>query len=229
MHIPDGYLSPQTCAVLAGGSVPFLIRAFIWIRKRLSSKVIPILALTAALSFIIQMFNIPLPGGTTGHAVGGTLIAALVGPWPAVIGVSIVLIIQALIFGDGGILALGANILNMAVILPLAGYWLYRLMAGKSGIASPRRIISVVIASYIALNLAALAAAVEFGIQPALFRDAAGAPLYCPYGLSVAIPAMMIGHLAIAGIAEAILTGAVFWFMARNFPDRIRIDGEAVK
>lgn len=222
MHIPDGYLSPSTCAVLAGGSIPFLIKAFVWIRKQLSSKVVPILALTTALSFIIQMFNIPLPGGTTGHAVGGTLMAALVGPWPAVMAVSVVLIIQALIFGDGGILALGANILNMAVILPLVGYGLYRLMAGKSGIASARRVISVVIASYIALNIAALAAAVEFGIQPALFRDSAGAPLYCPYDLSVAVPAMMIGHLAIAGVAEAILTGAVFWFVARNFPERVR-------
>ncbi len=229
MHIPDGYLSPSTCAILAGGSVPFLIRAFVWIRKRLSSKIVPVLALTTALSFMVQMFNIPLPGGTTGHAVGGTLIATLVGPWPAVIAVSVVLIIQALIFGDGGILALGANILNMAVILPLAGYWLYRLMAGRTGIASPRRIAGVAIAAYIALNLAALAAAVEFGIQPVLFKDAAGAPLYCPYGLNVAIPAMMIGHLAVAGVAEAILTGAVFWFVARNFPDRIRTDMEGLK
>ncbi|MEO0180851.1 MAG: cobalt transporter CbiM [candidate division WOR-3 bacterium] len=222
MHIPDGYLSPQTCAVLAGGSAPFLIRAFIWIRRQLSSKAIPILALTTAMSFVIQMFNIPLPGGTTGHAVGGTLITALVGPWPAVIAVSVVLIIQALIFGDGGILSLGANILNMAVILPLVGYWLYRLMAGNSGIASARRITSVAVASYIAINLAALVAAVEFGIQPALFKDATGAPLYCPYGLSVAIPAMMIGHLAVAGVAEALFTGAAFWFVARSFPDRIR-------
>ncbi|MGB9590144.1 MAG: cobalt transporter CbiM [candidate division WOR-3 bacterium] len=224
MHIPDGYLSPSTCAVLAGGSIPFLVRAFVWIRKRLASKTVPILALTTALSFVIQMFNIPLPGGTTGHAVGGTLIAALVGPWPTVMAVSIVLIIQALIFGDGGILALGANIINMAVILPLSGYWLYRLMAGGSGIASPRRVISAAIASYIAINLAALAAAVEFGIQPALFKDATGAPLYCPYGLGVAIPAMMIGHLAIAGLAEALITGVVFWFVAKNFPERIRRD-----
>jgi cobalt/nickel transport system permease protein len=222
MHIPDGYLSPSTCAILAGGSLPFLVRAILWVRKHLLSKAVPILALTTALSFVIQMFNVPLPGGTTGHAVGGTLIAALLGPWPAVIAVSVVLIIQALLFGDGGLLALGANILNMAVILPLVGYGLYRLMAGSSDLSSPRRVIAVSVASYIAINAAALAAALEFGLQPALFKDASGAPLYCPYGLGVAVPAMMIGHLTIAGVAEAILTGAVFWFVAKNFPDRIR-------
>lgn len=222
MHIPDGYLSPATCAVLAGGSVPFLVRAFLWIRKLLPGKAVPLLALTTALCFVVQMFNVPLPGGTTGHAVGGTLIAVVIGPWPAVIAVSLVLVIQALLFGDGGILALGANILNMAIILPLVGYGFYRLIAGKSGLTSTRRLLSVAIAAYMGINAAAFAAAVEFGLQPALFRDAAGGPLYCPYGLEVAIPAMMIGHLTVAGLAEALLTGAVFWFVARNFPDKIR-------
>ena len=219
MHIPDGYLSPSTCLVLGVGALPFVLRAYIWVRKQLRRKAMAFLAAGAAFSFVIMMFNVPLPGGTTGHAVGGTLIAVLLGPWAGTVAVSVVLLLQAVLFGDGGLLALGANILNMGVILPLVGYWLYRLMAGRSGIASRRRILSAALASYLALNVAALAAAVEFGIQPGLFHDATGAALYCPYGLNIAIPAMLIGHLLVAGPVEALITGGVFWFVARNYPE----------
>lgn len=124
-----------------------------------------------------MMFNIPLPGGTTGHAVGGTLIAILFGPYAACLAVSVALLIQALFFGDGGILAFGANCFNMAFVLPFAGYFIYHGL--KKVISSDT--VAAGIGAYVGINAAAFCAAVEFGIQPLLFTDAAGQALYCPY------------------------------------------------
>jgi len=107
MHIPDGYLSPQTYVPLTAVVVPFWVVAVRKMRKTLQTRQIPLLALAGAFSFVVMMFNFPIPGGSTGHAVGATLIAILLGPWAAVVSVSIALIIQALVFGDGGITASG--------------------------------------------------------------------------------------------------------------------------
>ncbi|HZD42134.1 MAG TPA: energy-coupling factor ABC transporter permease, partial [Terriglobales bacterium] len=114
MHIPDGYLSPQTYVPLYGATFVFWSVAVKKVKKELSTRQIPYLAMAAAFSFLIMMFNIPIPGGTTGHAVGAGVIAILLGPWTAVIAESVVLIIQAIVFGDGGITAIGANCFNMA-------------------------------------------------------------------------------------------------------------------
>jgi cobalt/nickel transport system permease protein len=176
---------------------------------------VPLLSVFSALSFTIMMFNVPLPGGTSGHAVGGVLMAIVLGPWPAVLGVSIALIIQALFFGDGGITAIGANCFNMAVIIPFVGYYIYRLIAARAPVSSFRHVVGGFVAGYIALNAAALAAAVEFGIQPIFWHTADGTPLYAPYGLDKAIPAMMIGHL-VAGLAEALVTGLVILYLQRS-------------
>ena len=111
MHIPDGYLSPQTYIPLYGVSIVVWRMALKKIRDDLSAKHIPYLAMAAAFSFLVQMFNIPIPGGTTGHAVGAGIIALLLGPWTAVIAVSVVLIIQAFVFGDGGITAMAPTVL----------------------------------------------------------------------------------------------------------------------
>ena len=126
MHIPDGYLSPQTCAVMYGAAVPFWAVAARRVKKVVKNRYVPLLAIGAAYCFLVMMFNIPIPDGTTAHAVGAVLIAVLLGPWAAVIAVSIALLIQALFFGDGGVLAYGANVVNMAVIMPFVGYGVYR-------------------------------------------------------------------------------------------------------
>ncbi|MCJ7796142.1 MAG: cobalt transporter CbiM, partial [Thermoleophilia bacterium] len=130
MHIPDGYLSPKTYVVLDLAVIPIWMVAARKVKKSLKTKQIPLLALGAAFSFVIMMFNVPVIGGSSGHAVGGTLIAIILGPWAACISISIALVIQALMFGDGGITAIGANVINMAVVLPFVGYYLYRLLAG---------------------------------------------------------------------------------------------------
>ncbi|TGE32886.1 cobalt transporter CbiM [Desulfosporosinus sp. Sb-LF] len=223
MHIPDGYLSPQTNAVLGVVSALTAAGAAYKTSKTVQSKYIPLLSIGAAFSFTIMMFNIPIPDGTTAHAVGGTLLAILLGPWAAMIGVSIALVIQALFFGDGGILALGANIFNMGIILPLVGYAVYRLIAGQSAVESKRRLIAAAVAGYLAINVAALVAGVEFGLQPLLFHSANGMPLYSPYGLNVALPAMLFGHVIIAGPVEGLVTFLALSYLQRNNPALLQI------
>src|SRR6185503_11757558 len=160
----------------------------------------------AAVSFLVMMFNIPVPDGTTAHAVGGVVIAICLGPWAAVIAVSVALLIQALLFGDGGVLAYGVNCLNLAVILPFVGLFVYRAIAGRAPLRSRRRVVAAGIGGYVGINAAGLAAAVQIGIQPELFQTSTGAPLYSPYHLSQSNPAMAVAHLTVAGAAEAIMT-----------------------
>lgn len=220
MHIPDNYLSPSTCAVLGIAMVPVWATSIKKIKAEIPKEKIPLLGIGAAFSFLGMMFNIPLPGGTTGHAVGGTLIAALCGPYAACISVTIALFVQALLFGDGGILAFGANCFNMAFVLPFVGYMvsevLKRYLKGKHADK-----IAAGIGAYLGINAAALCAAIEFGIQPLLFKDSAGNALYCPYSLSVSIPAMALGHLTVFGAAEVIFTVAVLVFMQKAAPDMV--------
>ena len=218
MHIPDGYLSPQTCAVMYAISTPFWIIAAKKVKKTLTTKTVPLLSVFAAFSFVIMMFNAPVPGGTTAHAVGGTLMAIVLGPWAATIGVSAALLIQAIFFGDGGILAYGANCFNMAIVLPFVGYAVYKLIARNAPIDSSKHWIGAAIGGYVGINVAAFCAAIEFGIQPMLFHTANGTPLYCPYGLSQSIPGMTIAHLTVAGFAEAFVTGGVVLFLQKVMP-----------
>ena len=220
MHISENYLSPVSCGVMGAAMVPVWVHAVRRVNKEVPKEKIPLLGAAAAFSFLGMMFNVPLPGGTTGHAVGGTLIALLFGPNAACLAVSVALLLQAVIFGDGGILAFGANCFNMAFVLPFVGYGIYRLLMGKSGRTSKARpYIAAALGSYVGLNAAALCAAVEFGLQPMLFKDAAGNALYCPYDLSVAIPAMMVPHLLVAGVIEAVFTVAVYALVRKTAPD----------
>ena len=222
MHIPENYLSPVSCAVMGAAMIPVWIHAVKKTNEELPKEKIPLLGAGAAFSFLAMMFNVPLVGGTTGHAVGGTLIALLFGPNAACIAVSVALLLQAVIFGDGGVLAFGANCFNMAFVLPYVGWFVYKLLRGKEGKAGKARpYVAAAVGSYAGLIAAAFCCALEFGIQPMLFRDAAGNALYCPYDLSVAIPAMMIPHLAVAGVVEAVFTVAVYALVRRTAPDLV--------
>lgn len=217
MHIPDGYLSPIFSLSTGIVTVPTWTLAVKRVRSVLNNRTIPLLSIFAAFSFTIMMFNIPVPGGTTAHAVGGTLIAVVLGPWAAILGVSTALIIQALFFGDGGILAIFANCLNMGILLPLVGYVTYRLLAGRSPVLSPRRVWAAGISSYIGISTAALAVGTELGLQPLLFSQN-GHALYSPYPLDIAIPAMLLSHLAGAALVEALVTALGLAFIQRNYP-----------
>ncbi len=227
MHIPDGYLSPQTYVPFYAFIIPYLGIAAQKVSKFIKSRYVPLLALGAAFSFVIMMFNVPIPGGTTGHAVGGVIVAVILGPWAASIAVSIALIVQALLFGDGGITAIGANCFNMGVVIPFVGYYTYKLISGSSEITSPRRWIAGAVAGYIALNVAALIAGVEFGIQPIIASGPDGHPLYAPYPLSVAVPAMAIEHLILFGLVEALVTALIIKYLQGSDPSLLTIYGGA--
>jgi len=218
MHIPDGYLSPSTCAVLYGATLASWYVCLKRLKRVLLTRVVPLISVFAAFAFVVMMFNLPLPGGTTGHALGVTIAAIVLGPWGAVLSTSLAIALQALLFGDGGITTLGANCFNMAVIGALVAYVVYRLLAMQSSIDSRRRVVAAGIAGYVAANASALAAAIELGIQAALFHDATGTPLYAPYPLKIAIPAMLIGHLTFAGIAEAVLSAGLLAYLQTADP-----------
>lgn len=215
MHIPDGYLGPLTYLAGYAACAPIWSIAARKLKDSMDARRAPLLSISAAFTFLVMMFNIPLPGGSTGHAVGGVLIAIAVGPWGAMLSVSIALIIQALIFGDGGITAIGANCFNIAFVMPFTGYFTYRLVAkalrGESGNA-----VAAGIGGYVGLNFAALTTAVMFGIQPILHTAPDGRALYSPYPLSVSIPAMMLPHLTVFGAAEALITGLAVHYLTRS-------------
>ncbi len=223
MHIPDGYLGPMTCGAFYVVMLPIWAAASRIVKRTLRAKQVPLLAIGAAFSFVVMMFNVPIPGGTTGHAVGAVLTAILLGPWPACIAVTVALVIQALLFGDGGITAIGANCFNMAFVEVFVGYYLYKFISGAALITSGRRVIAAGVAGYAALNIAALSAAAMFGIQPLLHRTASGQSLYCPYGLNVTIPAMLGEHILIFGWVEAIVTATVIKYLQKQDPSLLEV------
>ncbi|MBZ5589422.1 MAG: cobalt transporter CbiM [Acidobacteriia bacterium] len=218
MHIPDGYLGPQTYLPAWAVMAPLWSWASARLKRTLSVRRLPMMALAAAFAFVVMMFNVPLPGGTSGHAVGSVLVAVLLGPWAAVVAVSLALAVQALLFGDGGITALAANCFTMAVVMPFAGWWTYRLLAGASSAASRRRYAAAAAGGYVGVNVAALATGALLGIQPLIARDPSGRPLYCPFGLSVAVPAMAVSHLLVVGFVEAAVTALALAYLTRTEP-----------
>ncbi|HPG51953.1 MAG TPA: energy-coupling factor ABC transporter permease, partial [Spirochaetota bacterium] len=143
----------------------------------------------------------------------------VLGPWTAVAAVSVALIIQAFLFGDGGITAIGANCFNMAVVMPFVSIVVFKLVRGRAS-GGWRVYLGSFLAGYIGLVVAAIVTAVEFGIQP-LIASANGKALYAPYPLSVAVPAMAIEHLVLFGIVEGLVTLLVLMYFLRNDPDNV--------
>ncbi len=221
MHIPDGYLGPVTCGLFYIVMLPIWSTASRMVKKTLKAKQVPLLAIGAAFSFVIMMFNLPIPGGSTGHAVGGVLVAILLGPWAACIAITVALVVQALLFGDGGITAIGANCFNMAFVLPFVGYYIYKAITYHAPAGSNRRVIAAGVAGYIGINAAAFLAGVEFGLQPLLHHTVGGQALYCPYGFNIAVPAMAGEHIIIFGWVEAIVTALVVKYLQKQSPELI--------
>lgn len=218
MHIPDGYLSPQTALPLIAVMVPVLGVAANKVKNQMKKKEVPVLAAGAAFSFVIMMFNLPIPGGSSAHAVGAVLLAILLGPWAACLGVSVALIIQAIIFGDGGILAVGANCFNIAFVMSFTGYYIYKIIKGRADKLSARGMVATFIGAYIGLNMAALCTALMFGAQYHLFQAADGTPLYFMYPIKVAVAAMMSEHMILAGPVEGLVSVLGLWFVGKNYP-----------
>jgi cobalt/nickel transport system permease protein len=184
-------------------------------RQVLRSRHVPLLAALSAFSFTVMLFNVPVFGGTTAHAVGGTLLAVALGPWVALIGVTIALAIQALLFADGGVLAFGANCLAMAFVGPFVGYAVYRMVSvGAPPNALRQRTFAAATGAYVGLNAAALTVALLLGLQPHLAQGADGKPLYFPLDLAATLPGMLLPHLLVAGFVEAAVTAAGYAYLA---------------
>ena len=222
MHIPDGYLSPQTYVPFYAVFVVLAAKAVKKVKKQLSARIIPFLGMAAAFSFLIMMFNIPIPGGTTGHAVGAAVIALIFGPWIASVAVTVALIIQAFIFGDGGITALGANCVNIAFFMSFVAWGIYKLVAGNTH-NQARVNMAAFLSGYVSLTLAAVLTAFELGIQPLIASAPDGTPLYAPYPLKIAIPAMAAEHLLLFGIVEGLVTLFVFRYFYNNQRDLVYV------
>ena len=222
MHIPDGYLGPATWLALFALMLPFWALAFRNANRNLGPRNIPMISFMAALSFILMMFNLPVPDGTTAHIVGAAIIAIVLGPYAATIALTVALLIQALLFGDGGITAFGANVFNMGVVMPFTAIFVYIAARKILSDSTRSRMIAGFLAGYLGLVVAAFCAAVEFGIQPII------APGYCPYGLNVAIPAMVLTHLLV-GVVEGAATSAVVYYLAEYRPELLNLKKLAPK
>lgn len=215
MHIPDTYLGPLGYIPLFIIMIPIWLYASYRLNKVLRSKQVPLLALAAAFSFVIMMFNIPMPGGTSGHMVGAALISIILGPWAGVVAMTVTLAIQAFVMRDGGITAIGANCFTMAFLMPVSAYVTYKLISGRSEATSSQRLIGAVAAGFISMLVGGLATGFILGSQY---------PQFFPYGYNVALPAMLIDSVFF-GIFEAILTGLIFAYIQRN--DTSLIGGKA--
>ena len=177
--------------MVSAGGISYAVREA---NRKLREKHVPLMGVLAAFIFAAQMLNFPIIGGTSGHLIGAALAAILLGPWAAVLIMSCVLIAQSLLFQDGGLLALGANILNMGIIASFGGYYLYRLTTLLLGDGRRGRLIGGFIGAWAAVVLAAAACALELavsGVSP----------------MAVVLPAMAGVH-AIIGIGEGLITGA---------------------
>lgn len=219
MHIPDAYLSPITHAAAAGVMIPLWAIAARRTAKSLSARQVPLLSVGAAFCFAVQMFNVPAVGGTTAHAVGATLLAILLGPWAAVLAVTLALAVQAIFFGDGGVLALGANAFNMGVVAPFVGYGVYRLLSGTADLGSGRMLLAAGAGAFLGSVMSAASTGMVLGIQPLIAQDAQGRALYFPFGVNVSVPAMVYIHLLVAAPVEAIVTVVALAYLWRNFPE----------
>jgi cobalt/nickel transport system permease protein len=236
MHIPDGYLGPETYGGFWAIMVPIWMVASKKVKQSLEATRIPYLAMASAFSLVAMMFTVPLPGGTTGHITGSTLVAVLLGPWAAILAISVALIIQALVFGDGGITAIGANCFNIAFIGATTGYGICMLITkvvskAKTRFSEAKRtsppqdlltsLIAAGVASYFAINLGGLFTALELGLQPLLHPGGSEASLYFPFPLKIAIPAVMIPHLTAVGLLEVTVTVLVLLVIFKSQPTMI--------
>jgi cobalt/nickel transport system permease protein len=206
MHIPDGFIDGKTAAATAALSAIGVGVALRHVQRELPPRKIPLLGLAAAFLFAAQMVNFPVVGGTSGHLLGGVLVAALLGPSAAVVVVTTVLIVQGFLFADGGVMALGANIFNMAIVDPVAGYVLYRLVCRRlSGLRG--RVTAIAFAGWCATVLAAVSCAGQLAWSGTV-----------PW--SVALPAMAGVHSFI-GIGEGLISALVFLAIQRTRPELI--------
>jgi cobalt/nickel transport system permease protein len=224
VHIPDGLMDPTVAGI---GWIEFVIvisAAILLSSKRLKEKDLPRVAMFSAGIFVAQIINFPIGGGTTGHLIGGALFAIMVGPVQAMIGMSVVILIQALLFGDGGITALGLNAINMAVIAPLSGWGIYSLIKALAGdVSRTGEWLSLALAAWGSVFLAAAACAGELLVSYAVSGGS--------YGIAstISVPSML-GYHAVIGAGEAAISVGLISYLRFVAPELVaRPRGSAVR
>lgn len=201
MHIPDGYLDPVSVGVTWA---IMLIYGFFAYRKAALGKNLEVVVGLAAAIFIAQMFNWPIPGGTSLHLVGGALAAIMLGPFEAFFVLLLVLLVQTLVFHDGGITTLGANVINMGVVAPLVGWAAWKLLSRYN------KPLAAAVAGWASITVAGMAAGFEIGISP-----------YFPYAWTISVPVMTTWH-ALLGVVEGVITAAVVEYLLKRAPQYVR-------
>lgn len=206
MHIPDGFISPVVAAVTSVASAGFLAICLSRTRENMGLRYAPIMGLTTAFIFAAQMINFPVAGGTSGHLLGGTLAAVILGnPWSASVSIATVLLIQAFLFADGGITAIGANIFNMAILGVWVGWILTQILQQLLGGSRFR----LPLAAGIAGGISVIAAAIGCSLN-LIFSGTATA--------TVILPAM-VGVHSLIGIGEGLITASILTYLIRVRPD----------
>lgn len=217
LHAPDGFLSVPVAAIMWLVTAGFLALAVNRTNKTLDERSIPLMGVLAAFIFAAQMFNFQVIGGTSGHLLGGVLAAVLLGPWAGTLVMACVVAVQALVFQDGGLLVMGANIMNMGIVGTFGGYLVFRAVARVLGGEERSRIPAAAIAAWVAV----VGGAVAMTLQLAASGTTA---------LEIALP-VMVGVHALIGIGEALITAAALGFIATTRSDlfRLRDSREAVR
>jgi len=211
MHIPDGFLDLSICAVMYAVAAIFWIFAFRKTKKVLGDKQIPLMATLTAMFFAAQMMNYPIIGGTTAHLLGGPILAITLGPYAGLISMTIILLIQAVFFGDGGITTFGANVWNMGVVGVFVPYLVFLLVVKAAG---NRRgmLAGAFLGALVGDVLAAVSAGLELGLSTLSF----------PYSVSIAVTAMAIHHFFI-GVAEGTVTAIIIGVLLKARPDLLQL------
>ncbi len=209
MHIPDGFINAPTSAVFGVAAAGGVVASVKQTGKYLSERQAPLAGLVAAFVFAAQMFNFPVLSGMSGHLLGGVLAAVLLGPWAGFLIISIVLVVQAFFFADGGLTALGLSIFNMGFLGAVVGYWIYRLLLR----VLPKDVTGVTVASGMAAFLSVPLAALGFVVQFTI-----GGTVDVSLG---AVLAAMLGTHLLIGIGEGIITSLVVGAVVRARPDLV--------
>ncbi len=205
MHIPDGFVNVPVGAVGWLLLIVFVGVALRQTGQQLGERQIPLMGVLAAFIFAAQMINFPVAGGTSGHLLGGTLAAILLGPWAAVLVMTSVIAVQALLFQDGGLLALGFNTINMGILTAFLGYAVYSVVRKALKGTPAAAVIGAAVAAWIAVEAAAAATSLELAISGTS-------------ALNVALPAMAGVH-ALIGLGEALITAGAVAFIQQTRPD----------
>jgi cobalt/nickel transport system permease protein len=208
LHAPDGFLSPEVAAVMWILTIVVLAVAVRRTNATLDERAVPLLGVMAAFVFAAQMFNFQVVGGTSGHLLGGVLAAVLLGPWAGTLVMACVVAVQALVFQDGGLVVMGANIFNMGIVGTLGGFYLYRVIAAALGGEDRARIPAAAVAAWVSVVAGAALMAIELAVS-------GRSPI------EVALPTMVGVHVLI-GIGEALITAAALGFIAVTRADLLR-------